>query len=667
MIRAHRPAGSRPRPVDYRAAVPRADFDVEAAVPAVHAICEAVRTRGVDAIREYVRAVRRRRPSTTSGSAPEAMRRALDELDPSVRAGAGGVDPPPARDLRQRARAGRGHRPGARRPGHPPQGAGRPRRPLRPRRPGAAGLQRADERRPGAERRRRLDRAGLPAAEGVRRAVHPTILAACALLGVDEVYAVGGAQAIAMFAYGTGPCAQVDLVTGPGNIYMVAAKRLLKGLVGIDSEAGPTEIAILADDTADAAYVAADLISQAEHDPLAASVLVTDRRSGWPTTWRPSWTSRSRRPSTSSGSAPRCRAVSPASCWSSDLEQGLGRGRRLRRRAPRDPHRGRRGVAARVRNAGAIFVGPYAPVCLGDYCAGSNHVLPTGGCACHSSGLSVRAFTKSVHVVDYSRERARARSPTTSSTLAERRGPARVTARRSSVAIRRAEVGDRRAGPRSGRSCGASSPTARRSWTCPCSSTPTRTPTAPSDACADDIAAAVRAAATTLNRYPDREHVELRTALAAYLSQDTPHGVSADQVWAANGSNEVMLQLLQAFGGPGRTAMSFAPTYSMYPEYARDTSTAWVQGRAGRGLRPRPRRRARGDRERAAQRRAAAEPEQPDRHRAAARGRRGCCARPRARRDRRRRRGLRRVPARRASRARWSCCPSTATWWSPAR
>lgn len=104
-------------------------------------------------------------------------------------------------------------------------------------------------------------------------------------------------------------------------------------------------------------------------------------------------------------------------------------------------------------------------------------------------------------------------------------------------------------------------------------------PYGPSDACADDIAAAVRAAATTLNRYPDREHLELRTALASYLSRDTPHGVSADQVWAANGSNEVMLQLLQAFGGPGRTAMSFAPTYSMYPEYARDTSTSWVQGR----------------------------------------------------------------------------------------
>jgi histidinol-phosphate aminotransferase len=103
-------------------------------------------------------------------------------------------------------------------------------------------------------------------------------------------------------------------------------------------------------------------------------------------------------------------------------------------------------------------------------------------------------------------------------------------------------------------------------------------PYGPSPACVADIASAVGAAAATLNRYPDREFIELRTALAAYLSRDTPHGVAPDQVWAANGSNEVMLQLLQAFGGPGRTALSFAPTYSMYPEYARDTVTEWVVG-----------------------------------------------------------------------------------------
>lgn len=238
---------------------------------------------------------------------------------------------------------------------------------------------------------------------------HPTILAACSLLGVDEVYAVGGAQAVAMFAYGarekdgTSVCEPVDLVTGPGNIYVAAAKRLLKGLIGIDAEAGPTEIGILADDTADAEHVAADLISQAEHDNLAASVLVTD-----------------------------------STRLADDVEAALGRRARATKHSERvmtalsgpqsaivlvdDMTAGLRVVdaygaehleihtanaredALRVRNAGAIFVGTYAPVSLGDYAAGSNHVLPTGGCACHSSGLSVQSFLKGVHIVDYSRD-----------------------------------------------------------------------------------------------------------------------------------------------------------------------------------------------------------------------------------------------------------------------
>jgi histidinol dehydrogenase len=235
-------------------------------------------------------------------------------------------------------------------------------------------------------------------------AVHPTILAACALLGVREVYAVGGAQAIAMFAYGaSGVCAPVDLVTGPGNIYVVTAKRLLKGRVGIDSEAGPTEIAILADETADPAYVAADLVSQAEHDPLAAAVLVTDSEAladdvEAELDKQVSATKHVDRIRTSlSGSQSGIVLVR-------DLEQGLEVVDAYAAEHLEIHTRDASSYAARVRNAGAIFVGPYAPVSLGDYCAGSNHVLPTGGCACHSSGLSVRAFTKSVHVVDYSRE-----------------------------------------------------------------------------------------------------------------------------------------------------------------------------------------------------------------------------------------------------------------------
>jgi histidinol dehydrogenase len=232
---------------------------------------------------------------------------------------------------------------------------------------------------------------------------HPTILAACELLGVEEVYAVGGAQAIAMFAYGVGPCARVDLVTGPGSIWTVTAKRLLKGQVGIDSEAGPTEIAILADDTADAAFVASDLVSQAEHDPLAAAVLVTTSERladevDAELDKQVLATKHTERIRTALSGA------QSATVLVGDLEQGLDVVNAYGAEHLEIQTADAASYAARVRNAGAIFVGAHSPVSLGDYCAGSNHVLPTGGCACHSSGLSVRAFTKSVHVVDYSRE-----------------------------------------------------------------------------------------------------------------------------------------------------------------------------------------------------------------------------------------------------------------------
>jgi histidinol dehydrogenase len=232
---------------------------------------------------------------------------------------------------------------------------------------------------------------------------HPTILAACALLGVEEVYAVGGAQAIAMFAYGVGPCERVDLVTGPGNIYVVTAKRLLKGQVGIDSEAGPTEIAILADETADPAYVAADLISQAEHDPLAASVLVTDSLA-----LADDVEAELDKQVAATKHVERIRTALSGSqsgiVLVDDLEQGLAVVNAYAAEHLEIQTRDAHDWAARVTNAGAVFIGPFAPVSLGDYAAGSNHVLPTGGCACHSSGLSVRAFTKSMHVIDYTRE-----------------------------------------------------------------------------------------------------------------------------------------------------------------------------------------------------------------------------------------------------------------------
>jgi histidinol dehydrogenase len=229
---------------------------------------------------------------------------------------------------------------------------------------------------------------------------HPHILAACALLGVDEVYAVGGAQAIAMFAYGTDECRPVDLVTGPGNVWVTAAKRLVRGIVGIDAEAGPTEIAVLADETADPKHVAADLISQAEHDPLAASVLVTTSESLLDAVElelaRQVAATRHTERITTALTGPQSAVV-----LVDDIDDGLRVVDAYGAEHLEIQTRNARTVAERVRSAGAIFVGPWSPVSLGDYCAGSNHVLPTGGCARHSSGLSVQTFLRGVQLIEY--------------------------------------------------------------------------------------------------------------------------------------------------------------------------------------------------------------------------------------------------------------------------
>lgn len=234
---------------------------------------------------------------------------------------------------------------------------------------------------------------------------HPTILAACALLGVDEVWTVGGAQGIALLTYGGeetdgSVLDPVDLITGPGNIYVTAAKRLCRGVVGIDSEAGPTEIAILADDSADAGILASDLISQAEHDVLAASVLVTDSAEladavDAALEQQVAATKHRERVTTAlSGEQSGIVLVD-------DLEAGLAVVDAYAAEHLEIQTRDAAAVADRVHNAGAIFVGPYAPVSLGDYCAGSNHVLPTSGSARFASGLSVQTFLKGVHVIDY--------------------------------------------------------------------------------------------------------------------------------------------------------------------------------------------------------------------------------------------------------------------------
>ena len=230
---------------------------------------------------------------------------------------------------------------------------------------------------------------------------HPTILATCALLGVTEVYAVGGAQAIALFAYGMeGVCEKADLVTGPGNIYVAAAKRSLRGIIGIDSEAGPTEIAILADSSAIAADVAADLISQAEHDVIAAAVLVSDSPE-LAAAVEAELKVRVNATKHSDRIKAALSGVQSAIALVDSIEQGLDVVNAYAAEHLEIQTRNARGDAAKVRNAGAVFIGRFSPVSLGDYSAGSNHVLPTGGSACHSSGLSVQTFLRGLHFIEY--------------------------------------------------------------------------------------------------------------------------------------------------------------------------------------------------------------------------------------------------------------------------
>jgi len=402
--------GRVPSTAELRATLPRAEMDVEQVLHQVRPVIEAVRDRGVEAVLEFAEKFDSVRPDRVRVPAEE-LRRALDELDPQVRAG-----------LEESiARARKVHN---------------------------------DQRRtdvttqvvPGGtvtERWVPVERVGLYApgglavypssvvmnvvpaqAAGVESLVvcsppqaefggrpHPVILAAAQLLGVTEVWAVGGAQAVSLLAYGGtdtdgAELVPADMVTGPGNVFVTAAKRQLRSLIGIDSEAGPTEIAILADETADPVHVAADLISQAEHDTLAASVLVTDSEAladavDAELARQVPQTKHSERIRTAlTGKQSGCILVSGIDDGIKVVDAYAAEHLEIQTAQAEQ-------VAQRVRNAGAIFVGPYAPVSLGDYCAGSNHVLPTGGCARHSSGLSVQSFLRGIHVISYTEQALR--------------------------------------------------------------------------------------------------------------------------------------------------------------------------------------------------------------------------------------------------------------------
>ncbi|MGH3611857.1 MAG: histidinol dehydrogenase [Pseudonocardia sp.] len=399
-----------PRSAALRALLPRAEVDVDAVSAQVRPIVDAVRDRGVDAVLEFGERFDRVRPSIVRVPR-QTVAGVLSALDPAVRQA--------LETSVERARTVHADQRRADVVTHVVPGGTVTERFVPVRRVGlyapgglavypssvimnvvpaqAAGVESLVVASPP-----QAEHGGLP---------HPTILAAAGMLGVEEVWAIGGAQAVALLAYGGtdtdgAELEPVDMVTGPGNVYLTAAKRLLRGLIGIDAEAGPTEIAVLADHTADARHVAADLISQAEHDPSAASVLVTtsdaladavdaELERQVPLTKH---TERIRTALTGRQSG---------TILVRDLDDGVAVVDAYAAEHLEIQTADAREVARRVRNAGAIFIGPWAPVSLGDYCAGSNHVLPTGGCARHSGGLSVQTFLRGVHVVEYSREALR--------------------------------------------------------------------------------------------------------------------------------------------------------------------------------------------------------------------------------------------------------------------
>lgn len=386
------------------AVVPRATSDVGSAVEVVDALIAEVRERGSAALLDQAERFDRVRPSSIR-VAPELLREAEAALDPAVR-----VALEEAIDRVRRTTAAQ------------------------------VPDERVTEVAPGARIRQRwqpVDRVGLyvpggkavypssvvmnvVAAQvaGVRSialvsppqaehggGVHPTILAAASLLGVDEVYAMGGAGAIGALAYGVPDLGlePVQVITGPGNLFVATAKRAVKGVVGIDSEAGPTEILVIADGTARPDYVVADLISQAEHDELAGSVLVTDD---------PALAAAVEQalPGTVAATRHRdrvetaLRGPQSAIVLVDDLAQAArfsdAYGPEHLEVQVADPA----GLLPHLSSAGAIFVGDHTPVSLGDYVAGSNHVLPTGGQARFAAGLGAYTFLRPQQIIEYDRD-----------------------------------------------------------------------------------------------------------------------------------------------------------------------------------------------------------------------------------------------------------------------
>lgn len=244
-----------------------------------------------------------------------------------------------------------------------------------------------------------------PAQAAFGGSVHPTILGAAGLLGIDEVYAIGGAGAVGALAYGVDSLGlePVQVITGPGNNFVAAAKRLVRGVVGIDSEAGATEILVIADASADATLVAVDLISQAEHDEQASAVLVTDSAE-----FGARVVAEVERLAPLTASAERVitalRGQQSAVVLVDDLHAAAAFSNAYGPEHLEIQTADDDATLSLIQNAGAVFVGPHTPVSLGDYLAGSNHVLPTGGQARFSPGLGAYTFLRPQQIVRYEAE-----------------------------------------------------------------------------------------------------------------------------------------------------------------------------------------------------------------------------------------------------------------------
>ena len=399
--------GTRPTPAELLAAVPRALTDVTAASDVAAELIDDVRARGEDALRDQAERLDRVRPSHVRVPASHVTE-ALAGLDPTVRtaieetirrvriASAAQVPPQVTTTIADGATITQRWQPINRVGLYVPGGKAVY--------PSSVVMNVVPAQIAGVSS---IALASPPQSDFDGR-VHPTILAVASLLGIDEIYAMGGAGAVGAFAYGVPGLGldPVQLVTGPGNVYVAAAKRLVRGVTGIDSEAGPTDILVIADETADPRIVAADLVSQAEHDELAAAMLVTDSAELADAValhlvdLMQSTTHSIRVTASLNGRQSGIVLVDDldaAAAFSNAF------GPEHLEIQTSDPD----AVLALIENAGAIFLGPHSPVSLGDYVAGSNHVLPTGGQARFSSGLGAYTFLRPQQVVTYSREALR--------------------------------------------------------------------------------------------------------------------------------------------------------------------------------------------------------------------------------------------------------------------